>query len=269
MWRRLANQHAVTNYKSLLSTFGSEVVSNPSDPYALYKISFTYDPAGTHRVSRNSSLFEGITPKEISKLTPQEYGFKMFQKSFIQISPSILSFENAEVLCTQQERIKLKNRSKSMVLEIDEILTSSPEIYVILPNKELKWPFSIKPGEEVEFIVLVVPEIKGYVNEALYIPINKKYLYFLPITINAVPNPLQLMPVFYTDVAVGQTIRHFVKLTAPDQKVSKVKGDVEVVEVYKTETFVDLYWPNGRKISTEISESVEQPPKDYWTVSPG
>lgn len=268
MWRRLANQHAVSNYKSLVATFTNEVVNNPNDPYALHKISFTYDPVGTHRVSRNGALLEGIIPKEISRLSANEYGYKMFQKSFVSISPKIVSFDNAEILCTQQEKVKLKNKSKSMILEVDEILTSSPEIHVILPGKDLKWPIFLKPGEEVEFIVLVVPEIKGFVNEALYIPINKKYLYFLPVTINAVPNPLQLMPVFYTDVAVGQTIRHFIKLTAPEAK-KHVKGDVEVVEVYKTETFIDLYWPNGRKMSTEISESVEMPPKDYWTVSPG
>lgn len=265
----MANQHAVGNYKSLVATFGSELVNNPNDPYALHKISFTHDPTGSHRVSRNGSFFEGITPKEINVLAANEYGFKMFQKSFISIKPSVLNFENAEILCTVQEKIKLKNRSKSMILEIDEILTSSPEIHVLLPGKDLKWPFFIKPGEEIEIIVLIVPEIKGYVNEALYIPINKKYLYFLPITINAVPNPLGLMPVFYTDVSFGQTVRHFVKLTHPEPKSKNVKGDVEVVEVYKTETYIDLYWPNGKKMSTEISEHVDAPPKDLWTVAPG
>lgn len=79
-----------------------------------------------------------------------------------------------------------------MILEIDEIMTSSPELHVILPGKDIKWPVFIKPGEEVEFIVLIVPEIEGLLNEAIYIPINKKYLYFLPVSLNASSNPLML-----------------------------------------------------------------------------
>ena len=187
-------------------------MNNPNDPYALHKISFTYDPAGSHRVSKRDGFLEGISPKEYSALSANEYGYKMFVKSFISITPPIVAFENSEILCTQQEKIKLRNKSKSMILEIDEILTSSPELHVILPGKDLKWPFFIKPGEEVEFIVLVVPEIKGLLNEAIYIPINKKYLYFLPVTLNASSNPLMLHPVFYTDVAVGQTIKHMVRM---------------------------------------------------------
>ena len=106
-----------------------------------------------------------------------------------------------------------------MILEIDEILTSSPELHVILPEKDLKWPFFIKPGEEFEFIVLVVPEIEGVLNEAIMIPINKKYLYFVPVTLNATSNPLMLKPVFYTDVAVGQVIRHNIKMTIDPTKL--------------------------------------------------
>ena len=146
---------------------------------------------------------EGITPKEISDLTATEYGHKMFVKSFITIQPNIVLFNSAEILSTKKETIKLQNKSKSMILEIDEILTSSPEIHVILPAKDLKWPMLIKPGEEIEFIVLIVPEIKGLLKEAIYIPINKKYLYFMPVTMLVADNPLGLKPVFYTDVAVG------------------------------------------------------------------
>lgn len=168
------------------------MINNLNDPYALHKISFTYDPAGGHRVSKPGAFLEGIAPKEMSSLNSNEYGYKMFAKSFISVYPPLVVFENAQILCTQQERIKLQNKSKSMILEIDEILTSSPEFHVILPGKDLKWPIYIKPGEEVEFIVLVVPEIVGLLNEALYIPINKKYLYFLPMTLTASSNPLGL-----------------------------------------------------------------------------
>lgn len=200
----------------------------------------------------------------------QEYGYKMFVKSFISITPPIVVFENAEVLCTKQERIKLKNKSKSMIFEIDEILTSTPEIHVILPSKDLKWPFFIKPGEEAEFIVLAVPEIKGTLNEALYIPINKKYLFFLPLTLTANANPLNLAPVFYTDVAVGQNIRHHVKMNPNILPVHQAStSDVEVIEIYKTEPFIDLYWPNGKRISTELSENVEMPPKEFLSLSQG
>jgi hypothetical protein len=185
MWRRLANLHAVQNYRNLLQTFGTEVVNNPNDPYALHKISFTFDPTGGHRVSKAGSFLEGIAPKEISALNQNEYGYKMFVKSFVSVHPQNVVFKSAQILCTQQEKIKLKNNSKSMILEIDEILTSSPELHVILPGKDLKWPFFIKPGEEFEFIVLVVPEIEGVLNEAILIPINKKYLYFVPVSLNA------------------------------------------------------------------------------------
>lgn len=195
----------------MVNTFGPEIVDNNTDPYALHKISFTYDPDGTHRVSKTDALMEGIKPKEISDLSSTEYGYKMFVKSFISIQPNMVVFNFAEMLLTKSETIKLQNKSKSMILEIDEILTSSPEIHVILPGKDLKWPMLIKPGEEIEFIVLIVPEIKGLLNEAIYIPINKKYLYFLPVTLFVAPNPLGLSPVLYTDVAPGQVIIHPVK----------------------------------------------------------
>ena len=151
-----------------------------------------------------------------------------------------------------------------MILEIDEIMTSSPEIHVILPGKDLKWPMLIKPGEEIEFIVLIVPEIKGLLNEAIYIPINKKYLYFLPVTLFVAPNPLGLSPVLYTDVAPGQVIKHPVKaFIAKNQQADRqITEELEIIEIYKTEPFIDLFWPNGKQINTELSEvlNVEPPP---------
>lgn len=156
-----------------------------------------------------------------------------------------------------------------MILEIDEILTSSPELHVILPQKDLKWPFFIKPGEEFEFIVLVVPEIEGVLNEAIMIPINKKYLYFVPVTLNATSNPLMLKPVFYTDVAVGQVIRHNIKMTIDPTKLRSSSGDVEVIEIYKTESFIDLFWPNGKHISTDLTDFADLPPKEHLVLPQG
>ena len=207
---------------------------------------------------------EGITPKEIADLSSTEYGYKMFVKSFISIQPNMVVFNFAEMLLTKSETIKLQNKSKSMILEIDEIMTSSPEIHVILPGKDLKWPMLIKPGEEIEFIVLIVPEIKGLLNEAIYIPINKKYLYFLPVTLFVAPNPLGLSPVLYTDVAPGQVIKHPVKaFIAKNQQADRqITEELEIIEIYKTEPFIDLFWPNGKQINTELSEvlNVEPPP---------
>ena len=51
MWKRLADIMSVDNYKKLVETFTADVVDNYNDPYSLHKISFTYDPEGTHRVS--------------------------------------------------------------------------------------------------------------------------------------------------------------------------------------------------------------------------
>ena len=248
----------------MVDTFGADIVDNHNDPYALHKISFTYDPEGTHRVSKTDALMEGITPKEIADLSSTEYGYKMFVKSFISIQPNMVVFNFAEMLLTKSETIKLQNKSKSMILEIDEIMTSSPEIHVILPGKDLKWPMLIKPGEEIEFIVLIVPEIKGLLNEAIYIPINKKYLYFLPVTLFVAPNPLGLSPVLYTDVAPGQVIKHPVKaFIAKNQQADRqITEELEIIEIYKTEPFIDLFWPNGKQINTELSEvlNVEPPP---------
>jgi hypothetical protein len=161
MWRRLANMHAVVNYQKLVNAFGNEVVNNPNDPYALHKISFTHDPSKSHRVSKNGGFLEGIWPKEVSTLLATEYGYKMFMKSFVAIQPQVIIHDYARTICAHQTIVKLKNKSKSMILEIDEVLTSSPEIHVMLPGKELKWPLFIKPGEEADFMILSVPEIEG------------------------------------------------------------------------------------------------------------
>jgi len=75
--------------------FGTEVVNNPNDPYALHKISFTYDPAGSHRVSQTGSFLEGISPKEVSSLNQNEYGYKMFVKSFITVYPQNVVFKDS------------------------------------------------------------------------------------------------------------------------------------------------------------------------------
>ena len=55
-------------------------------------------------------------------------------------------------------------------------------------------------------------------------------------------------------------------MTVDPSKIVGQSGDVEVIEIYKTESFIDLFWPNGKLINTELSEKSELPPKEFLTV---
>jgi hypothetical protein len=48
-------------------------------------------------------------------------------------------------------------------------------------------------------------------------------------------------------------------MTVDPSKIVGQSGDVEVIEIYKTESFIDL-------INTELSEKSELPPKEFLTV---
>lgn len=58
-------------------------------------------------------------------------------------------------------------------------------------------------------------------------------------------------------------------MTVDPSKIVGQSGDVEVIEIYKTESFIDLFWPNGKLINTELSEKSELPPKEFLTVPLG
>lgn len=50
----------------------------------------------------------------------------------------------------------------------------------------------------------------------------------------------------------------------------KTSGDVEVIEIYKTEPFIDLHWPNGKRINTElVNDHSELQLKENLILPPG
>ncbi len=42
-----------------------------------------------------------------------------------------------------------------------------------------------------------------------------------------------------------------------------------MIEIYKTESFIDLFWPNGKNISTDLNEQTDLPPKEHLVLPQG
>jgi len=58
-------------------------------------------------------------------------------------------------------------------------------------------------------------------------------------------------------------------MTIDPTKLRDLSGDVEVIEIYKTESFIDLFWPNGKQISTELNDLADLPPKEHLVLPQG
>lgn len=62
----------------------------------------------------------------------------------------------------------------------------------------------------------------------------------LPVTSFHIANDYELDPIYYTNVNVGEQVQGQIKIKNPSST-----EELEIVEVYSTEEYLKLYWPNS------------------------
>ena len=62
----------------------------------------------------------------------------------------------------------------------------------------------------------------------------------MPITSFHIENEYELEPIYFTNVNLGEQIQGQIKIKNPS-----TTDELEILEVYSTEVFLKLYWPNS------------------------
>ena len=141
-----------------------------------------------------------------------------------------------------------------------DVFTSSPEVLIFVEDGATL-PQRLKAGESLKIRVVLIPETLELVEAAIYVVLNPKYVFMLPVSVYVQPNMFGLKPHYYSNVNTKEHVRTKIEISNPSEDTS-----VTLLEAYSTEEFVSLHWPNDRETNSEETFS-----KDYsrfLTVGP-
>lgn len=258
IFSKLAKKHHIENYYRLIEIFG-DLAATQED--GLSKHFFTEDPAGTHLVSKPSGMLQGVTARSLSGMKTNSAHYKFF-RYHMKISPTVVSKNSLSVLVPEKEDITIENTSRDNNLIIDAIFTSTPEFVIFLPPG-IKMPHTLKPGQSLTFTLLIVPETFNLMQGAIYISFNKKQVYMMPVTAYVVANGFGLEPMYFNDINVGEHIQSQIHIKNPHADV-----ELEILEVYSTEDYVKLYWPNGVEVMSGLEDTHMKDYSKYMKIPP-
>ena len=109
----------------------------------------------------------------------------------------------------------------------------------------MNYPVRLKPGESITLTLVVAPETWGLLESAVIVCFEKMVNLMLPITSFHIANEYELEPFYYTNVNVGEQVQGQIKIKNPS-----TVDELEIVEVYSTEDFLKLYWPNSVQLAS-------------------
>ena len=186
-------------------------------------------------------------------------------------SPDYLVFNSLQLLVSEKRDIVIKNTGKEQRLTVDDIYSSTPELIVFAPQDSQRSggdsSITLQPGESITVTILIVPETVHLIQGCIFIGLNKRYVFMLPVTAFVIENQFGLKPLYYSDVSLGQKIKTPISIKNP------YPHDIEVLEAYSTVDFVQLYWPNEKEVNASQDEPVlrdysqfMQIPKDQQKV---
>jgi hypothetical protein len=66
----------------------------------------------------------------------------------------------------------------------------------------------VQPRDSIKITTMITPETLGNLDAVVYIGLNKKVVYMIPIKANIVANRFDLEPLYFTYVNLGETVEY-------------------------------------------------------------
>ena len=76
-------------------------------------------------------------------------------------------------------------------------------------------PHRLKPQESLKVTVVVIPETVELLEAAIFVVLNPKYVFMLPVSIYVTGNMFGLVPRYYTNVNTNEIVKTKIELKNP------------------------------------------------------
>lgn len=152
----------------------------------------------------------------------------------------------------EQLKLLVQNVHPFKDFTVEAILTQSPEVLVFLPAG-LNYPIRLQSGQNFTVSIVLAPETHGMLQTAVIISFKEDMMsLMLPVIALISPNKYNIEPVYYTNVNVNEQVTGQIKVKNPSENLT-----LEIVDVYSTEDYLKLYWPNQVN-QVQLGSSAEQ-----------
>lgn len=155
------------------------------------------------------------------------------------LSPNYVMFGQVSILQPEQRKVTISNLDPKTDIVIENILTCSPEVFVQLPRGAF-YPIMLKPGHNITVSVVVAPETWGLLQTAVIVSFQQMLNLMVPVTSFHVHNEYDLEPVYFTNVNINEAVQGSIRIKNPS-----ADDELEILEVYSSEDYLKLYWPNS------------------------
>ena len=136
-----------------------------------------------------------------------------------------------------REQFEIKNKAKIGDIQIFDIFSSSPEIFVLEQSGEqFQFPIILRPGESVKVTIVIIPETLELIQAAIHVAFGSDYIFMLPVSLYVTDNLFGLRPIYYSNVNVFLPIKTKISIFNPTEH------DIVLQKAYSTEDFVTLKW---------------------------
>ena len=127
----------------------------------------------------------------------------------------------------------------------------------------MEFPYRLKPLEAIEIKVIFTSETLGLMESLIYAAVDD-WVFLVTLNAYVVPNSYDLEPLYLTDIRSSLS-----RLEVPLYLFNPSPLPLLIEELYSTEDYVSLKWPNGEPLSPKVleghpTESILQ----YLTIPP-
>lgn len=126
------------------------------------------------------------------------------------------------------------------------------------------YPVILSPGQTITLTVIVAPETWGLLQTAIVVSFSNMLNLMLPVTTFHIANEYELEPVYFTNVNVGEQVQGQIRMKNPS-----AIDEIEIVEVYSSEEYLKLYWPNSVQLASTSEAQSNRDFSKYLKIEPG
>lgn len=162
------------------------------------------------------------------------------------------------LLKAEQKKLLIQNVHPFKDFTVEAILSQSPDIIIFLPTG-LNYPIRVPSGSNFTVSVVLSPETHGMLQTAVIISFKEDMMsLMLPVIAVIAPNKYEIEPFYFTNVNVNEQVSGTIRMKNPSSNQT-----LEIVDIYSTEDFLKLYWPNQVNQVQLGSASESKQAKDF------
>lgn len=99
---------------------------------------------------------------------------------------------------------------------------------------------------------------------AIIVSFSNMFNLMIPVTSYHIANEYELEPIYFTNVNVGEQVQGQIRMKNPS-----TIDEIEIVELYSTEEYLKLYWPNSVPLASPSEAQSNRDFSKYLKIEPG